>query len=77
MDIEDIDNMTKKQILRNIKMNKIKQYTLCKNILKKHLMYMNKPRLYSLLNIQNWVLPFFERKNLPFDIEIVILSYIL
>lgn len=74
MSIEDI---TKKQIIRKIKITKIKQYFLCENIMKKHLIYVNKPNLYSLLNIQNEILPLFEKKNIPFDIELNILSYVM
>lgn len=72
-----IEDFTKKQIIRKIKITQIKQYFLCENIMKKHLIYINKPKLYSLLNIQNEILPFFEKKNLPFDIELNILSYIM
>ena len=71
-----IEKMTKKQLIRNIILYKIQDYLVYRILHKRQLNYFNKSQLYSILIIQTYVLPYFEKKNLPFDIELEILSYI-
>lgn len=71
-----IEKMNKKQLIRNITLYKIQDYLVYEILSKKQLNYFTKSQLYSMLIIQENILPYFEKKNLPFDIELEILSYI-
>ena len=72
-----INELTKKQMIQRLRMYKLRQYILCDHFTKKYFNYFRKPVLYSLLTIQDEVLPFFQKKNIPYDIELIILSYLL
>lgn len=71
------NNLTKKNIINKLRINKIRYYLKDPNITKKQLSYALKDKLLSLLSIQNLIVSgniFFN--NLPLDLQRKIIEYL-
>jgi hypothetical protein len=69
------NSLTKKQIIRKIKINIVKPYLIQKNITKFKLNHYIKDNLLFLLTLQYDVIDIFKKYNIPNEIQFEILSY--
>ena len=71
-----MDNLTKKQIISQIKMNKVKPYIKQNNITRKRLNNFLKERLIMLFYLQTYWIDILDKFEVPMEIQIYILEYI-
>ena len=71
-----MENLTKKQIIRQIKMNKVKPYIKQNNITRKRLNNFLKERLIMLFYLQTYWIDILDKFKIPMDIQIYILEHI-
>ena len=71
-----MENLTKKQIIRQIKMNKVKPYIKQDNITRKRLNNFLKEKLIILLYLQTYWIDLLNKFKVPMDIQIYILEHI-
>ena len=71
-----MENLTKKQIIRQIKMNKVKPYIKQDNITRKRLNNFLKEKLIMLLYLQTYWIDLLNKFKVPMDIQIYILEHI-
>ena len=67
-----MENLTKKQIIRQIKMNKVKPYIKQNNITRKRLNNFLKERLIMLFYLQTYWIDILDKFKIPMDIQIYI-----
>ena len=71
-----MENLTKKQIIRQIKMNKVKPYIKQDNITRKRLNNFLNERLIMLFYLQTDWIDILDKFKVPMDIQIYILEHI-
>tara|TARA_Y100000996_G_C22282909_1_gene544797 strand:- start:217 stop:432 length:216 start_codon:yes stop_codon:yes gene_type:complete len=71
-----MENLTKKQIISQIKMNKVKPYIKQNNITRKRLNNFLKERLIMLFYFQTYWIDILDKFKVPMDIQIYILKYV-
>tara|TARA_Y100000816_G_C25924653_1_gene482192 strand:+ start:296 stop:511 length:216 start_codon:yes stop_codon:yes gene_type:complete len=69
-------NLTKKQIISQIKMNKVKPYIKQNNITRKRLNNFLKERLIMLFYFQTYWIDILDKFKVPMDIQMYILEYV-
>lgn len=70
-----MENLTKKQIIRQIKMNKVKPY-IKQSITRKRLNNFLKEKLIILFYLQNYWIDIFNRFEIPMEIQLHLLNYV-
>ena len=71
-----MENLTKKQIISQIKMNKVKPYIKQNNITRKRLNNFLKERLIMLFYFQTYWIDILDKFKVPMDIQMYILEYV-
>jgi hypothetical protein len=71
-----MENLTKKQIISQIKMNKVKPYIKQNNITRKRLNNFLKERLIMLFYLQTYWIDILDKFEVPMEIQIYILEHI-
>jgi hypothetical protein len=69
-------NLTKKQIISQIKMNRIRPFILQNNIKKRQLIRINKDRLVLLILLQNYISKVFDYCKIPKAVQYYMSRYI-
>ena len=70
-----MENLTKKQIIRQIKMNKVKPY-IKQDITRKRLNNFLKEKLIILFYLQNYWIDIFNRFEIPMELQLRLLNYV-
>ncbi len=70
-----MENLTKKQIIRQIKMNKVKPY-IKQSITRKRLNNFLKEKIIILFYLQTYWIDIFNRFEIPLEIQLHLLNYV-